>query len=168
MSANQILSKIGRLSSFLSNLGSVALFAMMAITVIDVIGRYIFNTPVLGAFELTEFLVLILIFSFLAYTQAQKRHICVEIIADLLPRKVQFLCNIINNTVCLIIFAMISYMSVIKALELMQTGETSPNLVIPNYPFVFFITLGSLVMCIEYVKDLVGLFLDREEAHHEP
>ncbi len=165
MTENRILSKIGKLSSALSNLGSVALFSMMAITVIDVIGRYLFNKPVLGAFELTEFLVLILIFSFLAYTEAQKRHICVEIISDLLPRRVQFVCSVINYTICLLVFALITYMSVDKALELMQTGETSPNLVIPNYPFVFFITLGSFVMCIEYVKDLIGLFLDSEEAH---
>jgi len=164
MSANRILSKIDKLSSILSNLGSVALLAMMAITVIDVVGRYVFNKPVLGAFELTEFLVLILIFSFLAYTQAQKRHISVEIIADMLPKRMQFFCNIFNAIVCIITFALITYMSVLTAIELMQIGETSPNLVIPNYPFVFFITLGSLVMCVEYVKDLISLFLDREEA----
>jgi TRAP-type C4-dicarboxylate transport system permease small subunit len=35
---------------------------MMCLTTVDVVGRYVFNSPVLGAFELTEFLVLILIF----------------------------------------------------------------------------------------------------------
>lgn len=136
---------------------------MMALTVIDVAGRYLFNAPLLGAFELTEFLVLILIFSFLGYTQANKRHICVELILDLFPKKMQWACELINYFISLGLFGLITCMAFIKAVELMSTGEASPNLVIPNYPFAFYLSLGSLVMCIEYVRDIVGLLSDRKE-----
>lgn len=163
MNAKTIITKCGFFSSILSNIGSIALFAMMALTVIDVTGRYLFNAPLLGAFELTEFLVLILIFSFLGYTQSNKRHICVELVMDLLPKRVQSVCGLINHFICLGLFALITYMAVLKAVELISTGESSPNLVIPNYPFVFFLALGSLVMCIEYLKDIVGLLSNRKE-----
>ena len=72
MSIERIHKKMEWLSSNLSYLGSIALFAMMSLTTVDVVGRYFFNKPVLGAFELTEFLVLILIFSFLAPARQRK------------------------------------------------------------------------------------------------
>lgn len=155
MDTKTIVTKFSVFSSILSKLGAVALAGMMVLTVIDVAGRYLFNTPVLGAFELTEFLVLILIFSFLAYAQSQKRHICVEILADLLPQKVQFVSQLINAIVSIVLFVLITYMGINKAIELIGTGESSPNLVIPNYPFAFFLALGGFVMCIEYAKDII-------------
>lgn len=163
MNTKTILSKYGIFSSLLSNIGAIALFGMMALTVIDVAGRYLFNAPLLGAFELTEFLVLILIFSFLGYTEANKRHICVELILDLLPKRVQYICELINHVICLGLFVLITCMAVLKAIELMSTGESSPNLFIPNYPFAFFLALGSLVMCIEYIRDIAGLLSIRKE-----
>src|SRR5712691_5124568 len=39
------------------------LFFLMALTTADVIGRYIFNWPLRGAFEITELLLLTLIFA---------------------------------------------------------------------------------------------------------
>lgn len=163
MDVKTIVTKFSTLSAALSKLGSVALVAMMIVTVIDVAGRYLFNTPILGAFELTEFLVLILIFSFLAHTQSQKRHICCEILADLLPNKIQFVSGVINSIISLVLFGLITYMGIVKAIELMQTGESSPNLVIPNYPFAFFLALGGLVMCIEYAKDIITLLIKGKE-----
>jgi len=163
MNAKTLLAKSGIFSSLLSNLGALALFAMMTLTVLDVAGRYLFNVPILGAFELTEFLVLICIFSFLGYTQANKRHINVELIMDLFPKRLQYVAELINHVICLGLFSLITYMAVLKAFDLMSTGESSPNLVIPNYPFAFFLALGSLVMCIEYLRDIVALLLNGNE-----
>ncbi len=163
MDAKTIVTKFSLLSSGLSKLGSIALVAMMLLTVIDVAGRYLFNTPILGAFELTEFFVLILIFSFLAYTQSQKRHICCEILADLFPKKVQYVTDLINHIISFVLFALITYMAVGKAIELMQTGESSPNLVIPNYPFAFFLALGAAVMCLEYARNIITILTKGKE-----
>lgn len=166
MNKKTFIFKFSTLSSILSKLGAAALAGMMILTVIDVAGRYLFNTPVLGAFELTEFLVLILIFSFLAYTQSQKRHICVEILADLLPKKIQFASQLINYVISIALFALIACMGTNKAIELMETGESSPNLVIPNYPFALFLALGAFVMCVEYAKDIiVTLTKGKEESN---
>ena len=38
------------------------LFAMMALTFVDVIGRYVVNSPLLGAYELTEVLLALVVF----------------------------------------------------------------------------------------------------------
>jgi len=56
------LKKKRSLSTYLSYVGNFALAAMMLLTTADVIGRYFFNAPVLGAYEITEYLMLIMVF----------------------------------------------------------------------------------------------------------
>jgi hypothetical protein len=47
----------------LGGLASALLFFMMALTFVDVVGRYLFNTPVYGGFEMTEVALATLIFA---------------------------------------------------------------------------------------------------------
>ncbi len=163
MDAKNVSKKLGVLSTLLSYVGACALFLMMCLTTVDVIGRYVFNSPILGAFELTEFLVLILIFSFLAYTQSQKTHVSVDLLVSLFPAKFRFYVEVFNHLVCFLLMFLITWMGTRKAFELKEVGEASPNLGIPEYPFVFFLVLGSAIMCIEYIRDLIRLFGSRKE-----
>ncbi len=163
MSAQEVSRRLGKIGSLLSRVGALALFVMMLLTTADVVGRYAFNSPILGAFELTEFLVLILIFSFLAYTQAEKTHVTVDLLVMLFPQRVQRYVDLFNHLVCLLLMALITWMGFQRALEMMEVGETSPNLAVPDYPFVFFLVLGCAVMCIEYIRDLIRLSGKKKE-----
>ena len=42
---------------------AVLLFGLMGLTTADVIGRYVINSPLRGAFEITELLLLTLVFA---------------------------------------------------------------------------------------------------------
>ena len=163
MDVKAISNKLGMSSSLLTYLGAFALFAMMLLTTADVVGRYIFNAPILGVFEVTEFMVLILIFSFIAYTQSRKAHVSVDLLVTHLPKRIQVYVDLFNHAVCLLLMALITWMGVERALEMMETGEASPNLGVPDYPFVFFLVLGCAVMCIEYIRDLIRLSGSRKE-----
>jgi TRAP-type C4-dicarboxylate transport system permease small subunit len=133
----------------------------MCLTTADVVRRYIFNRPITGVFELTEYLVLILIFSFIGYTQSRKSHVAVDLVIGKIPEKIKALIDIGNHAVCLILMILITWMGVEKAFELKAVGEASPNLQIPAYPFALFLVLGCVVMCIELIRDIVGFIADR-------
>jgi TRAP-type transport system small permease protein len=162
MSALSVWRKLGVASTWLSYLGVFSLFVMMLITMADVLARYIFNSPILGVFELTEFLVLILIFSFIAYTQAENGHVSVDFLVNRLPKKTRTVVELFNRSACLGLMALIAYMGFLRALEMKQVGETSLNLGIPNYPFVLFLVLGCLVACLEYIRNIIRLVADVE------
>lgn len=151
-------------SIFLAYIGALALFLMMGLTAVDVVGRYIFSAPITGTFELTEFLVLILIFSFIGYTQSQKSHVSVDLLVMNFPGKIRLVIDVFNHVICLILMALITWRGAVKALEMMEVGEASPNLQIPDYPFVFFLVVGCGVMCIEYIRDLLGFFNHSKES----
>ena len=129
----------------------------------DVGGRYLFNRPILGVFEITEFMVLVLIFSFLGYTQGKKSHVSVDLFMRHFPEKLKTLIEIVNHLACLVIMSLIAWMGVEKAFELMEAGEASPNLALPTYPFVFFLVLGCAVMCVEFIQDIMMILKNTKE-----
>jgi TRAP-type C4-dicarboxylate transport system permease small subunit len=109
-------------------------------------------------------MVLILVFAFLAYSQSQKAHVSVDLLVRRFPEKLQVVIELFNHSICLILMALITWMGFKKALELKEVGEASPNLQIPDYPFVFFLAFGCAVVCLEFIRDLLRLFSTREES----
>ena len=71
--------------------GFVALnmFAMMALTFVDVVGRYFFNSPVPGGFEIVSFLLALLTFSGLALVTRDQEHISVGLLDGLFRGRAQ-------------------------------------------------------------------------------
>ncbi len=56
----------------------IALAALAVVTVVDVGGRYLFNKPLLGTVEMSEFLMVILSFGALALAELRNSHITVD------------------------------------------------------------------------------------------
>lgn len=148
------LKKKRSLSTYLSYIGNFALAAMMLLATVDVIGRYFFNAPVLGAYEITEYLMLIMVFSFLALAQSAKAHISVDIVFNRLPAGLRHVLERVNHLVCLLLLILVTWMSIQRIWELKRTGEASVLLKIPDYPFAAFLVIGCLVFCIEFFKDV--------------
>lgn len=65
------------------------LMAMMALTVGDVIGRYLLARPITGATELTEMMLVAVVFLGLPAVSLDRDHVAVDIITDRLPGWVQ-------------------------------------------------------------------------------
>lgn len=163
MNLRNFVNILGLFSYVLSRLGCVALFAMMCLTVVDVVARYVFNSPILGAFEITEFMILVMVFSFLGYAQAQKAHVTVDILYDRFPATVRKTIRIFNYIISFIVILIVCWMGFEKAVETFQTGERPLNLAVPNYPFVFFLSFGAMVLCIEYLRDVIRKLTQKEK-----
>ena len=152
------------LSTYLSYIGNTALCAMMLLTTADVVGRYFFNAPVLGAYEITEYLMLIMVFSFLALAQSAKVHINVDIVFNRLPAGLRHVLERLNHIICLLMMILVSWMGLQRVWELRKTGEASVLLKIPDYPFAIFLVIACLVFCIEFIKD--SFRSTRTDAEH--
>ena len=151
------------ISRYLSYIGDLSIAGMMLLTTVDVVGRYFFNSPVLGAYEITEYLMLIMVFSFLAFAQSEKAHINVDIVFNRLPVKMRAGLERFNHLACLVMMVLVTWMGVHRVLDIIKSGEASPLLKIPDYPFAIFLVLGCIVFCIEFFKDAFGPSGNKEE-----
>jgi TRAP-type C4-dicarboxylate transport system permease small subunit len=153
---------IRSLNVLLAYAGSCVLFGMMLLTIFDVIGRYIFNSPITGAFEITEAMMVTMVFFFIAYAQAKKSHVAVDLVVNLLPKKLRVLIDIITHLLSLLMMVLIAWMSMLRWLELIKIKEYTAILHIPVSPFLLILALGCFAFCIELGKDTLKLFKNGE------
>ena len=76
-----------RVEALLGVAASIILLAMMVLTTVDVVARYVFNRPLRGAFEITELLLLVLIFAGLPLVSFTNEHAVMDFIDRLLGRR---------------------------------------------------------------------------------
>ena len=120
---------------------SIALFFMMALTFFDVIGRYIFNSPIIGALELTEFSMAIVIFLGLVLLTSQEGHVTVDLIDNFVPDKIKPIQKIIINLINLAVMVVISWQLWIKAEDAAGYGDRTEYLMMPLSPLIFFMSI---------------------------
>lgn len=71
----------------LAVLAGIALFIMMVLTFIDVIGRYGFNKSIFGTSEIIEVLMVIVIFAGIAFITSSDQHVKVDIFDSWIKRR---------------------------------------------------------------------------------
>ena len=163
---NSILEKLSYGSKLLSYAGAAVLFLLMLLTTADVAGRYLFNAPILGVFEITEFMMVCLVFCALAYTQRKKGHVAVDIFVDQIPPKSRRWVDILNYLISFLVLLLMTWKSLERGFEVMANNETSGTLQIPVYPFVFVVAVGCAALSLEFLKDTIKKIMERPD--HEP
>lgn len=113
---------------------ALLLLAMMTLTFVDVIGRYIVGTSVPGSFELTQILLGLLIFAGLPLVAAPGDHVTVTLITDLLPAAVRLWLTAIAHVFAAGVVALIAWRLWLRADRFLQYGDTTIFLRIPLGP----------------------------------
>ena len=135
---------------------ALLLFCLMMVTTVDVVGRYILNWPLRGGFELTELLLLTLIFAGLPLVSRADEHVTLDFIDALLgERGRQFLRRLVD-IVCGLIILGLAWRVWVKAGKIAGYGDTTDVLLIPVGPFVYFM---ALMVAVTAVVHLVRAFL---------
>ena len=83
---HQISAAAGRVGAGLEWAGAGALALLVALTVIDVAGRYALGAPLAGATELTEFGVAVVVFAALPALTWRGGHVAVDLLDRFVPR----------------------------------------------------------------------------------
>lgn len=120
---------------------SIALFFMMTLTFCDVIGRYLFNSPIIGALELTEFSMAIVIFLGLVLLTSDEGHVTVDLIDNFVPDKIKAIQKIIINLVNLAVMVVISWQLWIKAQDAAGYGDRTEYLYMPLSSLFYFMSI---------------------------
>lgn len=135
----------------LSFLAALLLISMMVLTFVDVWGRYIFNSPVPGGFELTELMLATLIFAGLPLVTIGGEHITVDLIEFTVSRTLERIREALISLVCAFMTGVLSYRLWLKALEQLDYGDETAVLQIPVYPVTFFMCVTTALTTLVLV-----------------
>jgi TRAP-type C4-dicarboxylate transport system permease small subunit len=131
-----------RVEALLGVVASVILLAMMLLTFVDVVARYIFSRPVRGAFEVTELMLLVLIFAGLPLVSFTDEHALMDFIDRLLPSRAQRALEGLVQGVCAAIMFLLAWQVWLKADRIWAYRDATDVLRIVYGPFVYFMAVS--------------------------
>jgi TRAP-type C4-dicarboxylate transport system permease small subunit len=127
---------------------------MMLLTTADAAGRYLFNRPLLAAFELTtNYLMVAAVFLALPHAYRQGANIRVTFLVDRLGRRPRLVVDHLVQLVSILYGAALVFATGRQAYRIFSTGTLFTTLNLPQWP-------GHLVVCIGLLLTFLLLLLD--------
>ncbi len=146
---------IEKSSYFLGSVGAGVIFALMLITGIDVTGRYLFDRPLVGAFEMTELALALMVIFGWGYNQAIKGHIDIDLLYKRLPLGVQTILDFIIPLLGLVLFIFVSWQAINFTMDSIGWHETTDMLHMPVWIFKLMIFIGSVSISLQFAVDII-------------
>ncbi len=125
--------------------GMALVVFLMFLTVAHVIGRYVFDYPMLGVVEVSGLIVVVLVFCAAPYDFVIGRHIAVDVIVRRLPRKAFIVVNWTTYLISLVMIALALIWTIKQGIKISSSGARTDMLHIPLYPFYFVVAFGWLL-----------------------
>ncbi len=142
---NKILGGGVRLLAYVS---AIAVFWLMGLTVVAVVMRYVFRSPILGAQDISQLSLVLVVYPALAYCGWTGGHVALDLASTILTGGALRWTDILIRTASGLLFLYIAWVTLIRGLDALQYGEASNLIGIPYYPFFFIIALGSLAYAL--------------------
>jgi TRAP-type C4-dicarboxylate transport system permease small subunit len=136
------------LERLLGVIAGAVLFAMMMLTAVDVVGRYVFNRPVAGAFEVTEMMLAALIYCGLPLVSQRRDHIVIDTFDYLMSRGVKRGLDMMAEVLCSLTLFGLAYLVFGRAARVAQYGDTTTVLRLQLAPVAYLMAVMLLVAAI--------------------
>ena len=120
---------------------SAILLSMTALTFVDVVARYLFSRPLRGAFEVTELMLLVLIFAGLPLVSYANEHALMDFIDRLLPAPLQRGLVRAVELVSAATLGLLTWLVWLKADRIWGYRDATDVLRIVYGPFVYFMAV---------------------------
>ena len=143
---------INRLTWLAELLAEIGLVGLLLIVIHEVIVRYVFDSPTLFSVELSEYLLVLVVFMSIGWVLKEDRHVAVSFVVDLLPRKVRLGMNVLTSVLTMAFLGILVWKGGRTAVTA-YTGDyhSSSLLNFPMWiPYVL-IPLGALVLSLQYL-----------------
>lgn len=120
------------------------LFSMMMVTFVDVFGRKLLNKPLYGGYEITEFLMGMLIFCALPLVTAREEHVTIDVFDHFIPKHWVRWQQAIVTFISAATLAYIGWRLWMLSIDHIKNREVTMTLHIPHGPFarVFAVMAG--------------------------
>ncbi len=155
---------VGILVTASAYIAGAVLVLLMFLTTADVVGRYFFNAPLTGVFDLTHFAVLIMTFLSFAYCAWHGAHVAIELLYNRLGRPVQRVLDPAINLVGCVLFVLIAWRAAVQSVDVREFAEASQLLTIPFFPFYWVVAFGAGLMALVLALRIFVRAPDSDEA----
>lgn len=129
----------------------IALFAMMLVTFIDVLGRYFFASPLPAAYELISLIMPAIIFCALPTVNLTEGHVTIDLLDNLVPQAIRRWQAFFVNLIAAAALAMIAWRLFVLSQDHHEFDGVTDELYLPLWPFSATMGLLCVIAAITMV-----------------
>jgi TRAP-type transport system small permease protein len=126
-----------------SLLAATALMGIMVLTFLDVGGRKLLSHSITGSLELTELMMVVVIFAGLPLVTLRDEHVTFDSLDGYLPAAVRWLQSKLVHLIMAVLMLGLAYLMHKTGLDFVANNDITAQLGIPKAPFIF----GMALMC---------------------
>ncbi|MGE5398053.1 MAG: TRAP transporter small permease [Chitinophagales bacterium] len=155
---NNFTNAVERFSQFLDKIAGFFIFATMAVMIINIILRTLFNFSLVGTSDYVNVFTALSVAMALAYCAFNNGQIAVEFLVDRFPVKVQGVLDALLDLIGIVFWGWIAWYMILYAHQMSATGLLSTTAMIPLSPVAFLIAAGlialDLVIVIRFTNSI--------------
>lgn len=145
-----------RLESFLNLAGGMAIFLLVLLATVNVLGRWLFSAPISGYVDWVEQAMAFIAFLGIAYTQRMGGHIRMDILIGRLNRRWLWFTELITTTLMLLVTLILIYGSYLHFWRAFSIGDSSLDINLPTWPAKLAVPVALTVLALRLVLQIWG------------
>jgi TRAP-type C4-dicarboxylate transport system permease small subunit len=150
-------------SWFCCFIAALATIFLILLTVSDVVLRFVLSKPIDGTFELTEYLMVVIVFFAFPWATMRGVHVRVDLLTGRFSKKTQAVLYGISCVLSMLITFCFGWYTYPEAMYAYDLQFKSDMLNIPSYPFYFIIMISFFILLftllavfLQYIKEVFG------------
>lgn len=143
-----VLGGSGRIATWFARAASLGVAWMMFVTLFDVIGRNLFNSPIVGSIEFIETGLGMSVFLGMGYVTFDRSHITVDFVTTTLPTKVRMVLLVITGFISVVFIGFATWRMILQVYDRVVEGLVTTLWKIPMWPVTLVMTIGLALMFI--------------------
>lgn len=156
---------LNKFDKFLAGISAISLFLMMALITTNIVTRNLFNFTIKASVEFVgDYLMVIMVFFALSYTQMHRSHISVELVIGKLPKYLNKALIVLSNLIVVGFTTWIGIINFRQALQYVEKGITSSSVIhYPLAPAIFIVATGCLLLAVRFLLETVMVFVQKSK-----
>ncbi|MCG7873148.1 MAG: TRAP transporter small permease [Candidatus Thiodiazotropha lotti] len=157
-----------RLESLLNLIGGIAIFLLVILATINVLGRWLFSMPIDGYVDWVEQAMAFIAFLGIAYTKRLGGHIRMDILIGQLHGRLLWFAELFSVVLMLLVTLILIYGSYLHFWRAYDIGDSSLDINLPTWPAKLVVPLALSVLALRLILQIWGYARAFKEGGEQP
>jgi len=157
-----------RLESLLNLAGGTVIFLLVALATLNVLGRWLFSTPISGYIDWVEQAMAFIAFLGIAYTQRMGGHIRMDIIVGQFRGRWLWFTELLTTSLMLAVTLVLIYGSYLHFWRAYSLGDSSLDINLPTWPAKLVVTVALTILALRLLLQIWGYLRALKQGGDSP
>ncbi|MTI99705.1 MAG: TRAP transporter small permease [Marinobacter adhaerens] len=169
---NSTLSRLDRLffrlESLLTLAGGFAIFLLVLLATVNILGRWLFSSPISGYVDWVEQAMAFIAFLGIAYTQRMGGHIRMDILVGKFRGRYLWFTELVTTLLMLAVTSVLIYGSYMHFWRAYTIGDSSLDINLPTWPAKLVVPIALTILAMRLLLQLWGYMRALKQGGDKP